>query len=105
VAPEMRSIASQLYFSLAEDLPIIKGMVGCRGFMKRACPESGVTGVRVGEQHPFYPPCLFKNPQSDVYIPTQKELGEGGTFQKFNREKAITAQECNCKKWADWTGE
>ena len=105
VAPEMRSIASQLYFSLAEDLPIIKGMVGCRGFMKRACPESGVTGVRVGEQHPFYPPCLFKNPQSDVYIPTQKELGEGGTFQKFNREKAITAQEFNFKKWADWTGE
>jgi thymidylate synthase (FAD) len=105
VSPEMRSVASQLYFELSEALPIIKGLMGCRGFMKRACPESGVTGVREGQQHPFYPPCLFKSPLSDIYIPTQKELGEGGTFQKFNREKAIAAQEFNFKKWADWKGE
>lgn len=105
VAPEMRSIASQIYFNLQEDLPIIKGMLGCRGFMKRACPESGVTGVREGEQHPVYPPCLFKSPQSDIFIPTQKELGQGGVFNKFDREKAIQAQEFYFKKWADWTGE
>ncbi|MDD3006468.1 MAG: FAD-dependent thymidylate synthase [Candidatus Pacebacteria bacterium] len=105
VAPEMRSIASQLYFFLEIDLPVIKGMVGCRGFMKRACPESDVTGVRKGEQHPFYPPCLFKTPESEIYIPTQKELGQGGTFKKFDREKAIQAQEFNFRKWADWTGE
>lgn len=104
VAPEMRSIASQLYFNLAEDLPIIKGMVGCRGYMKRTCPESGVTGVREGEQHPFYPPCLFKTPESEIYIPTQKDLAKGGTFKKFDREKAILAQEFNFRKWADWTG-
>lgn len=104
VAPEMRSIASQLYFYLSDDMPIIKGMIGCRGFMKRACPESGVTGVREGEQHPVYPPCLFKNPQSDIYIPTQKELGKGGTFKPFDREKAVAAQEFNFRKWADWTG-
>lgn len=105
VAPEMRSIASQLYFNLSNDLPIIKGMVGCRGFMKRACPESGVTGVREGKQHPVYPPCLFRNPLADIYIPTQKELTEGGTFKKFDLEKAIQAQEFYFKKWADWTGE
>lgn len=105
VSPEMRSVASQLYFSLSEELPIIKGMVGCRGFMKRCCPESGVTGVREGEQHPFYPPCLFRNPQSDIFIPTQKELASGGNFTKFDREKAIQAQEFNFRKWADWTGE
>lgn len=104
VSPEMRSVASQLYFSLSEEMPIIKGMVGCRGFMKRTCPESGVTGVREGEQHPFYPPCLFKTPESEIYIPTQKELAKGGTFKKFNREKAIQAQEFNFRKWADWTG-
>lgn len=105
VSPEMRSITSQIYFNLAEGMPIIKGMLGCRGFMKRACPESGVTGVREGEQHPFYPPCLFKTPESEIYIPTQKELGKGGTFKKFDREKAIQAQEFNFRKWADWTGE
>ncbi|MDD3190561.1 MAG: FAD-dependent thymidylate synthase [Candidatus Pacebacteria bacterium] len=105
VAPEMRSIASQLYFYLETDLPIIEGMIGCRGFMKRACPESGVTGVREGEQHPVYPPCLFKSPQSEIFIPTQKELAKGGTFKKFDREKALQAQEFNFKKWADWTGE
>lgn len=105
VSPEMRSVASQLYFNLSEEMPIIKGMVGCRGFMKRTCPESGVTGVREGEQHPYYPPCLFKTPESEIYIPTQKELVKGGTFKKFDREKAIQAQEFNFRKWADWTGK
>lgn len=105
VAPEMRSIASQLYFQLSAELPIIQGLLGCRGFMKRACPESGVTGVREGQQHPFYPPCLYRNPNSDVFIPTQQELAAGGTFQKFDRQKAIEAQEFNFHKWADWTGD
>jgi len=105
VAPEMRSIASQIYFILGEELPVIKGMIGCRGFMKRACPESGVTGVREGEQHPSYPPCLFRSPISEIYIPTQKELAQGGEFKKFERTKAIQAQEFNFRKWADWTGE
>jgi thymidylate synthase (FAD) len=104
VAPEMRSIASQIYFNLVEEMPIIKEMIGCRGFMKRACPESGVTGVRTGKQHPFYPPCLFKSPESEIYIPTQKELANGGTFQAFNHEKAVQAQEFNFRKWAEWKG-
>jgi thymidylate synthase (FAD) len=104
VAPEMRSIASQLYFLLIQELPITKNLIGCRGFMKRACPESDVTGVRTGKQHPYYPPCLFKSPGSDIYIPTQKELAAGGTFKKFDREKAVQAQEFNFRKWADWAG-
>ena len=104
-APEMRSIASQLYFRLGEEMPIIQGLVGCRGFLKRACPESGVTGVREGQQHPSYPPCLFRSPQSEVYIPTQQELARGGSFQPFDRAKAIQAQEFNFRKWADWTGD
>lgn len=104
-APEIRSVASQLYFHLNIELPIIQDLVGCRGFMKRACPESGVTGVREGEQHPVYPPCLFKTPTSDIYIPTQKELAKGGTFKKFDRQKAVQAQEFNFRKWADWIGD
>jgi flavin-dependent thymidylate synthase len=105
VAPEMRSIASQLYFHLIQELPITRDLVGCRGFMKRACPESSVTGVREGKQHPIYPPCLFKNPQSDIYIPTQKDLAKGGILKQFDREKAVQAQEFNFRKWADWTGK
>ena len=105
VSPEMRSLASQLYFQLNSELPIVEGLIGCRGFMNRACPESNVTGVRAGEQHPFYPPCLFKNPKSEIFIPTRKELRSGGTFSKFDRDKAVHAQEFNFRKWADWTGE
>jgi thymidylate synthase (FAD) len=104
-APEMRSVAGQLYFSLREELPITAGLLGCRGFMKRACPESGVTGVRVGKQLSHYPPCLFKGPQSEVYIPTQGELEKGGELKSFDREMAVAAQEFNFQKWADWSGD
>jgi thymidylate synthase (FAD) len=105
VSPEIRSVAAQLYFEVIKEIPLMQGIIGCRGFMKRACPESGVTGVREGEQHPFYPPCLFKNSESEIFIPTQKELAEGGTFKSFDREKANQAQEFNFKKWAEWTGQ
>ena len=103
-SPEFRCLASQLYFNLINSLPIIKGLVGCRGFMNGVCPESDVTGVRKGEQHPIYPPCLFKNPQSDIYIPTSNELRKGVESKEFNKEKAIETQEKVFQKWADWEG-
>lgn len=105
VSPEMRSVAAQLYFSLQEGLPLVAGMIGCRGFLKRVCPESGVTGVRVGKQHPFYPPCLFKNEVSDIYIPTQKALRESSELKAFDANQAVVAQEAYFKKWANWEGE
>lgn len=105
VAPEMRSVASQMYFALQTELPILQGMLGCRGFMKRACPESDVTGVRIGKQHPVYPPCLFKNPQSDIFIPTQKELATQINLSAFQYEKAVKTQEHIFKQWAEWQGE
>ena len=101
-SPEMRCLASQLYFNLKEKLPAIEGEVGCRGFLKGVCPEADVTGVRKGEQHPFYPPCLFKNPNSNIFIPTIKEIKGGIKVDKFNKEKAIKAQENTFKKWAEW---
>ena len=104
-APEMRCLASQLYFNLTEKLPIIRGMVGCRGFIKGTCPEANVTGVRTGEQHSFYPVCLFKNPNSNIFIPTTKELRKGISVGKFNKEKAVAAQEKVFAKWARWEGE
>ncbi len=104
-SPEMRCLAAQLYLNLTKKLPIIKGMVGCRGFVKGTCPEANVTGVREGEQHPFYPVCLFKNPQADIFIPTVKELRQGVKIGKFNREKAVEVQERVFAKWAGWEGE
>ncbi len=103
-SPEFRCLASQLYFNLVNLLPITKGLVGCRGFMNGVCPESDVTGVRKGEQHPIYPSCLFKNPQTDIFIPAHKELRKGVELKKFNKEKAIETQEKVFQKWANWEG-
>ena len=103
-SPEFRCLASQLYFNLTNCLPIIKGLVGCRGFMNGVCPESDVTGVRKGKQHPIYPSCLFKNSQSDIFLPTFKELKKGVELKKFNKEKAIEVQEKVFQKWANWEG-
>lgn len=103
-SPEFRFLAGQLYFNLMERLPIIKDLVGCRGFMRGVCPESDVTGVRKGEQNPRYPVCPFKNPALDIFIPTMKELKGGLALKKFNKENAVEVQERIFKKWADWEG-
>lgn len=101
-SPEFRCIAAQIYRKLTEELPELRGLVGCRGYMRGACPESGVTGVRAGEQHPFYPVCIYKNPESEIHIPTTKELREGLELKRFNFEKAVGAQEKQFQKWAVW---
>ncbi len=104
VSPEMRCLTSQLYFYLMEELPIMKSMVGCRGFAKGICLESNVTGVRKGEQHPNYPVCLFKNSESDIFIPTKKELKAGAQVVEFNKESAVEVQERVFRKWVEWEG-
>ncbi|MCD6089572.1 FAD-dependent thymidylate synthase [Candidatus Bathyarchaeota archaeon] len=101
-SPEFRCIASQLYFNLLNELPLLRGLVGCRGLMRGACPESDVTGVRVGKQHPSYPPCPFRNRESEIFIPTIKELQSGIDVKEFNVEKAVEVQERIFKRWADW---
>ena len=101
-SPEFRCIASQLYFNLLNELPLLRGLVGCRGLMRGACPESDVTGVRVGKQHPSYPPCPFRNRESEIFIPTIKELQSGVDVKVFNVERAVEVQERIFKRWADW---
>ena len=104
-SPEFRSIAAQLYFELLEILPDIRGLIGCRGFRPRSCPESKVTGVREGKTIEGYPPCLFRSRKSDIYIPTEEESEEGEfLLKKFNRQKATEAQEKVFKRWALWEG-
>lgn len=102
-SPEFRCLASQMYFDLIEQLPIMRELVGCRGFMKGVCPETGVTGVRKGRQHPVYPPCFFRNSKTNIYIPTKEEARkkEKGFF---STPKAVETQERVFKKWADWEG-
>ena len=102
-SPEFRCVAAQLYILLVEELPLARGLIGCRGWMNGTCPESGVTGVRAGEQHPNYPVCLFKGADSDIYIPTTKELRTGVNTKKFNKEKALSSQEKQFAKWAEWS--
>lgn len=101
-SPEFRCLASQIYFNLIKELPIIRGLVGCRGFMRGLCPESNVTGVRKGKQHPNYPPCPFSKPKSEIFIPTIKENFRKIEKKKFNREKALRIQEMIFKKWSKW---
>ena len=101
-SPEFKCLAAQIYFALLEQLPIAKGLIGCRGFMRGVCPESGVTGVRKGEQHPYYPPCPFKNPKTKVFIPVQGEMGKAE--RPFNLSEAVEVQEKIFKKWAAWEG-
>ena len=103
-SPEFRCLASQIYFGLTKQLPIMKGLVGCRGFMRKVCPEAGVTGVREGAQHQVYPPCLFRNSASEIFIPTWKQLMNGVEKSNFDTDKAIEAQERNFRKWAEWQG-
>ena len=101
-SPEFRCLASQLYFRLLDEIPLLRGLVGCRGFMRGACPESDVTGFRVGKQHPSYSSCPFKNRDSDIYIPTFRELRRGVQAGKFNLERAVEVQEGIFKRWASW---
>jgi hypothetical protein len=71
--------------------------------MRGACPESGVTGVRTGEPHKYYPPCPFKNSGTDVFLPTAGEIRAGfNNLSKFDKEKAIKMQEVFFQKWANW---
>ncbi len=101
-SPEFRCLAAQMYLALLEQLPISRGLIGCRGFMRGVCPESDVTGVRKGKQHPHYPPCPFKNPKTKIFIPVKGEIGN--VESPFNLSEAVESQEKIFKKWAAWEG-
>lgn len=101
-SPELRCIAAQLYVALKKELPIIDGLVGCRGYLRGACPESKVTGVRIGKQHPRYPVCPFKTSDTSHYIPTIDELRAGVSVKPFDKEKALDVRERLYETWARW---
>jgi len=98
-SPEMRCIASQLYFALEEALPAVQGLIGCRGFMMKACPESNVTGIRVGNTLKYQPTCPFRCESSACYIPTRKEkqMYNSNASSSFN-----AIQKSLYKQWSQW---
>jgi len=102
-SPEMRCLASQIYFNLIKSLPAVRGHMGCRGFNLKVCPESNVTGVREGEPLKSYPVCPFRA-ETDIFIPTRKQIRGGISINKFNKERALEVQEGLFKKWALWEG-
>ena len=102
-SPEMRCLASQLYFNLIKEMPIIRGYIGCRGFNSKTCPESNVTGVREGDPIKSYPICPFRA-ETDIFIPTRKQIQGGVTINKFNNDRALEVSENLFKKWALWEG-
>jgi flavin-dependent thymidylate synthase len=94
-SPEFRCLASQIYFNLIKKLPIMRGLVGCRGFMRGACPENEVREKTN---------CPFKNRNSKIFIPTIKEIKKGVKLEKFDQEKVLEVQEKIFKVWANWEG-
>ncbi|MBC7073966.1 FAD-dependent thymidylate synthase [Candidatus Parcubacteria bacterium] len=94
-SPEFRSLASQIYFNLIKKLPIMRGLVGCRGVMRGLCPENEAR---------TFTDCPFKNKNSEIFIPTIKEFQAGIFPKKFNFEKIIQAQEKVFLKFAKWEG-
>lgn len=102
-SPEMRCLAAQLYFNLIKEMPILRGYMGCRGYIFKACPESNVTGVREGEPLKSYPVCPFRA-ETDIFIPTRKQVQEGVDINKFNKDRALQVYESQLAKWAQWEG-
>jgi hypothetical protein len=94
-SPEFRCLASQIYFNLIKKLPIMRGLVGCRGFMRGACPENEVREKTN---------CQFKNQNSKIFIPTIKEIKKGVKLKKLDQNEILKAQEKIFKIWANWEG-
>lgn len=94
-SPEFRCLASQIYFFLIKKLPILRGLVGCRGIMRGLCPENE---ARITTD------CPFKNKQTDIFIPTIHEFRAKILPKSQNFEKIILAQEKIFSKMAQWKG-
>jgi len=93
-SPEFRCLAGQIYFQLIKKLPIMRGLVGCRGFMRGCCPEDKAR-EKIN--------CPFKGKKSKLYFPTIPEMRKG-QISKFNLKKVLQIQERLYLKWAQWKG-
>ncbi len=92
-SPEMRCLAANIYLAVREKFPAIN-MIWCRGYNLAACPENEVRDSPQGKE------CPFKNPDSDIFIPTKKQIRAGIKLKPFNREKFEKLKENLLKKWS-----
>ncbi len=93
-SPEMRCLASKIYLAVREAFPEID-RVWCRGYNHASCPENEVRDSPQGRE------CPFKNPESDVFIPTKKHIRAGVKLKPFSHEKFSEVRESLLKKWSE----
>jgi len=96
---EMRCIASQIYLLLEERMPSIKALTGCRGFLMKTCPESNVTGARIGNPLKYQPTCPFRYKNTSCYIPTRKE---NNVMIKTTNSEVYKIQKKLYNQWSNW---
>ncbi len=88
-SPEMQEFARKVYKEVYKVFPEILEHVWCRGFNLGACPENEV------RDSPQAKNCPFKNPNSNLFIPTKKQVFKGigarFDFEEFKklREKLL----------------
>ncbi|WP_456474188.1 FAD-dependent thymidylate synthase [Candidatus Pyrohabitans sp.] len=92
-SPEMRELAAKLYLAVREKFPQIS-MVWCRGYNCAACPENEV------RDSPQARECPFRNPQSEVFIPTRKQIRSGINLKKFDRRVFERVREKLLRRWS-----
>lgn len=65
---EIQQMAEQTYAQCLEVMPELFKFVGCRGVTMRLCPEGAARNSKSV-------PCPYKDPNSDVFIPTREDVG------------------------------
>jgi thymidylate synthase (FAD) len=75
-SPEMRELARKIHSIVKELYPAIFADIGCRGVNMAVCPENEV------RESPQARQCPYRIRESRAYIPTKKEVREGGAEDK-----------------------
>lgn len=93
-SPEMRHLASKLYLAVREVFPEVD-KIWCRGYNMAACPENEVRDSPQGRE------CPFKSANSEVFIPTKKQVRAGIELNRFSGEKFSRVKEKLLDKWSN----
>lgn len=94
-SPEFRDLMSKIYKAVRDKFPQINE-IWCRGYNLGCCPENEVRDSPQGKE------CPFKNKDSDVFIPTKKDIRKGVSLKKFNKDKFRDIKESLLNKWSKY---
>ena len=92
-SPEMRCLASNIYIKIRTLLPEINN-VWCRGYNNSICPENEVRNSIQGKE------CSFKILESNIFIPTKKDIQKGINLKPINKERLNVTKERLLQKWS-----